>query len=829
MDQKNTNKNNEIKNIESETKKLEEEIEKQKQRLEQEYSKISKETSKLKSDERKLEQEIETQDKEDEKNQFVKFITSLEKNKYFILSIAIIIVLIGIYLRVGMLKYQGLFEPDGFFHYSVLQQIVSNHFIEPINTSLSGFPAPHYIEEPDGLYYVTIILYFFLRFFGISLYSLMRIIPVLFGISDIIGSFFLIRFFSKNNYLSLLGMFFVAVSNGDIARTAALVYRGDGFITIFMIITLILMLKTLESKDKKRYFYAIGTGIISGIGIGIWNGSPFTLLVFILAMIFIIIYSFLIANKDYLFNTILLTFAVLLSHIVQDLLYRLTIIRVTLPFTDWHFYIFFMPLLIFSILAYYLIKSSKLKLITHNFKNRLLFTVIIILVASLVIISIFYNYLAFASTGYGMLSRNSALGVTIEELLPPTYAFIFASFYYQLYLAPFAIILFLGIFIFIKIYNKYYSTSPKLSFKSIDKNYLGDLSVSAFLIILSYFLLTSNLQSTAIRYNSLVSIPIALFSAYAIYLISALVYKLFKKILTSNVNLKYYAFIVYVFILFIFFYNSFNFSHAQAYSSTQADDINPLFLNAMTWLRANTPQNSTVLALWPDGSVVEGWGHRRSLMDSVSGQIASNIYPFAKFVFNQTNNQTYLFSIHRPNYLVVRYFWFYELGGIAQEAKLNISNPAVSSNYSYVMMNSLNITKNSTSINYLFSSNNFDVKFITEPTANGTKFAAYLLQPRIAPQPIKTIIFYNETNKNYSIVNSSVPSLNFSLLIYYSGHNIYGGAIVGPKLLKSNMFKFLILCNYVECPYNGNNVTLNLVYANNDTRIYKINYLNSST
>ncbi len=815
----------EINDIEKETNKIETEMEIQKHTAEDEYNKISKEFLTLKSNEKKLEKKIE-ENKEENNNNFIKFIISLEKNKYFILAIAIIIILIGIYLRIGMLKYTGLFEPDGFFHYSIMQQIIANHFIEPVNTIYSGFPISHYIEEPDGLYYVTIIPYFILRFFNVSLYNLMRIIPVLFGIADIIGCFFLIKFLSKNNYLSLLAMFFVAISNGDIARTAALVYRGDGFITIFMIITLILILKTLQSRNNKKYIFALGAGIISGIGIGVWNGSPFTLLIFILSMFFIIIYSFLISNKNYAYNSILLVFALLISHLIQKLFYYLTIIRVKLPFTDWHFFIFLIPLLIFSIISFYLIKTNKPKFIMKSFNNRLFFIILLIIIAVIILLSVFYNYILFASTGYGMLSRNSPLGITIEELLPPTYAFVFASFYYQLYLAPIAILLFFSILIFIKLYNKFYSKFKKLNFQSIDKNYTGNSL--AFLIILAYFILTSYLQYTAIRYNSLVSIPIALFSAYTIYLISILVFKLFKKIFKSKQNLLYYAFIAYIAVLFLFFFYSFMFSHIQAYSSRQADNINPSFLSAMTWLKNNSPKNATVLALWPDGSVIEGWAHRRSSMDSVSGQIASNIYPFAKFVFNSSNDFQYLSSIHKPNYLVVRYFWFYELGGIAQEAELNISNPNISSQYSYVMMNSLNITKNASAINYLFTSRNFDVKFVTKSSKSGTKFAAYLLQPRIRPQSIRNIIFYNETNKNYSIAtaNTLFPTLNFSLLIYYSGHNIEGGAIIGPKLLKSNMFKFLILCNNFECPFNSNTISLNLVYSSNDTRIYKINYLN---
>ncbi len=384
--------------------------------------------------------------------------------------------------------------------------------------------------------------------------------------------------------------------------------------------------------------------------------------------------------------------------------------------------------------------------------------------------------------------------------------------------------MFIGIFAFVKIHN--YMKYKKLSLTElIDKNY--STTLLGFLGLLAYFTVTGYLQSVAIRFNSLVSIPFAIFSAFAIYIASMFVYKALVRLYKTNQTLKYGLFFAYLAVLFVFLFYFAKFSHLQAYSSQQADDINPAFLSAMSWMQNNTPSNATVLALWPDGSVVEGVAHRRSLMDSVSGQISEPTFKFASFLFNSSNDYNYLYSINRPQYLVVRYFWFYELGGIAQEAYLNLTTNQQRGNYSYIMMTSLNITHNATAIDYLFRSNSFNVSFITEPSQNGTKFSAYVLEPSYPPQPIKNILFYNETSKNYSIATSSANALNYTLLIYYSGHNIDGSALIGPKLMNSNMLKFLILCNYVECPYNSKNVTLSLVYANNDTRIYKINYLNA--
>ena len=84
------------------------------------------------------------------------------------------------------------------------------------------------------------------------MYTVQRNIPMLFGIFDMIGAFFLVKYLAKSNVLGLLALTMVAFSSGDAARTSALVYRGDGFITIFLIVALILILKGLDLESKRK-------------------------------------------------------------------------------------------------------------------------------------------------------------------------------------------------------------------------------------------------------------------------------------------------------------------------------------------------------------------------------------------------------------------------------------------------------------------------------------------------------------------------------------------------------------------------------------------------
>ena len=91
------------------------------------------------------------------------------------LAIAIAILAVTVFLRVPMLRFQGLFEPDGFFYYAVIRQAVQNSFVVSNYLNISGSPLHNFIGEAPGLIYLTVVPYFFLRFVGVSYYTIMRL------------------------------------------------------------------------------------------------------------------------------------------------------------------------------------------------------------------------------------------------------------------------------------------------------------------------------------------------------------------------------------------------------------------------------------------------------------------------------------------------------------------------------------------------------------------------------------------------------------------------------------------------------------------------------
>ena len=150
-------------------------------------------------------------------------LAGITRNRYAFIAIMLAIIVLAVILRSDMLKYSGFFEPDGFFHYSVIRQaITSNHYIVPMYLNLSGFPSHNAITEPTGFYYVTIVPYIFLQYLGISYYNIMRVIPVLFGILDVFGVYVLAKYLTGSRAGGLLASLFIAISSGDIARTAAI-------------------------------------------------------------------------------------------------------------------------------------------------------------------------------------------------------------------------------------------------------------------------------------------------------------------------------------------------------------------------------------------------------------------------------------------------------------------------------------------------------------------------------------------------------------------------------------------------------------------------------
>ena len=776
----------------------------------------------------------------------------------FLLVLCIIV--ITIYLRTTMLQFFGFYEPDGFYHFSVIRAAINNGFVVPAALSISGWPSAQPITESRGLYYTVMVPYAVLQYFGVSYYTIMRMVPVLFALLDMLGAYLLSRYMSKDKMFGILVIAFVGFSMGNAARTSALIFRGDTFVTFFLLAALILFIEMFrQESNNRKVAYAVGAGIALAMCNLVWDGAAFALATFMFSFILIVACAFVLRKEQLLNDSKYLLISLVVWYIVVLIACYLFHFISPTQFIDPSFIPILVAVAIMWGAAYYVTSIIPNMPILRTSAARLLLiavaAVVGILLFMLVEPQIIYN--VFVSNGF--ISAPGSFGTTIQELQPPTYQFLYTSFGINLFTnlpsallmaiptyfgfqnsiwlpvagAVSVILLFIVFlpYFFMQIYDSgmFLSGNARVRF---------DLNIG-MVIVMSFFMVTAYLQMHAIRFNSLISIPLAILSAYTIYWIIAMAMGAAK---TPGVRLAIIC-IVAVFMIG-FFWNLLANDNVYAQTLSQADSINPFFINSLQWLKANSPNNSVVLTLWPDGSVIEGVANRTSVTDSVGSQNGSKADPFAAWILNSSSDPQFLTSSlsGRPDYLLVRYPWLIETQGIYTESLITEN----ASLFGYIPMQQFEEgVPNSTTRQLIFRNNAgypYIVINIEQPPTNSLNSSAPPTQQKIfgyiqvsATQisPFQAIAFYNQGNSNYTYIPQTMyNSTNGELvLVSYSSTsktnfylNITGAYIMGPGLGSSNMIKFLYFCNSNECLWDNNQSTMSLVYQNPDTKIFKITY-----
>ena len=373
-------------------------------------------------------------------------VDSLLGNRYVFIALILAILAVTVIERAGLLKYQGLFEPDGFFYYAVVKQAIANHFVVSNYLNISGFPSHNFIGEAPGLLYLAVVSYWLLHgITGISSIAVIRWLPIVFGMLYALLAYLLAQYLTKSRALGLLSMLFVGLSSGNIARTAGTVFRGDSFITFFIMVALLLMLKCFEEKKHTlKYVWAALSGFALGSGIIIWNGSPFIIVIYMLALAFTIIYGFIKADREMLLSSLLLSLALLLSHIFEIFYIDVGLARPGLQFGGNEFFIFFMPVIVGALATYYIVRNIHRfrQLSTHL--NRTILTAAMALVFIIIIFAGFGNTVKALSQPLApnptgpVNATKQAIVATTQELQPPSYNFIWSSFNVQ-FIVPYMV------------------------------------------------------------------------------------------------------------------------------------------------------------------------------------------------------------------------------------------------------------------------------------------------------------------------------------------------------------------------------------------------------
>ncbi|MDE1823360.1 MAG: hypothetical protein KGH50_03475 [Candidatus Micrarchaeota archaeon] len=745
---------------------------------------------------------------------------------------------IAVFIRIRMLNIYGFFEPDGYYHYSVIRAAVNNGFQIPNVLGISGWPVHGIVGEPHGLYWITLIPYFFLQFFGISYYTIMRLMPVLFGLFNVIGAYYLSRYVSKDKLFGLLVMALVALSLGDSARTSALVYRGDSFITIFVILSLMLAIETLRQKDgRKKLYLAIATGVMLSFCNIVWNGAAFAFATVLFGFILLTVISFIFDKEELLKSSgyLLASFAV--WYLLVNF-YRLALGWVTSieAFTGVDSILLLILVAAGWFSAYYLARRRHSLSSLAGTKARRLAVASMALVVGFSILEIVAPSIVYSIfIGNGFITITN-FGATIEELQAPSPSYFYQSFGVVLATTPMTLLMYLTsylhsvkVFIWLLVMLSF----ALYFFMHIEGDGEGFLSGrpsikpsirAEMVLLMAYLGLTSYLQIHVIRFNSIVAVPIAIFSAYTIYWLIAYAKK------TNRKPVYYASFIPLLAMLALLSYQAVSYtSHLYP-----ADAINNQFIQALQWMKANTPANGVVLTIWPDGSVVEGVANRTSVTDSVGAQRNSIAGPFAAWILGSDPDGQFLTSniTGRPDYLLVRSTWLLETSGIFTEAGINSS---LAQSYGYTVLSQFAEGQNATD-RVIKGTDGQQITTVVDfrNETNGTKSVSSALFFGNQYVPISYFAMYDQSTLNYSIFNLTKPNATASgdmILLLYSdvprpGYflNVTGTMVFGSLIATSNLLSFIYFCNNNQCRWNSSIAGMRLVYQNPDTKIYRINY-----
>jgi hypothetical protein len=184
-------------------------------------------------------------------------------------------------------------------------------------------------------------------------------------------------------------------------------------------------------------------------------------------------------------------------------------------------------------------------------------------------------------------------------------------------------------------------------------------------ILLPLFIVPFCIQLQQVRFNILLAMPMAVFAGYAIGTIAE------KLAALEGKTTAYY-------LVGLLLVSQVVIAAVQVPFYRPVNGINPPYLDAMTWISNNTEKNATFLTLWPDGSLIEGWGNRQSYSDSIMG--LERLVGFNKFLFAEAGNITYLQEI-KPSYLLIRKYWLYENYSIALQAGYQTNQSYANTNF----------------------------------------------------------------------------------------------------------------------------------------------------
>jgi len=570
-----------------------------------------------------------------------------------------VIVLLALVLRLASLQYAGVFyESDVFYYFSILSQ--AHGLALPALSAFDLMPP----AESLGLYAGPLALHLI----GLPMYWAVALAAPLAGTAIVLLTYLFAEEVSEDRRLALLSAFLIAASPAMMTKTMALTFRGDSFVLIPTLLSLILLCRLYKAdrRSRKAYLLAVAAGVSAASAFAVWSGGGFAVAAFMFTILFL---SALALPQSERSSSRLFLMAVAAESSALALL-----VFIASGLTQAHSP-YLIPLMLALVILGAVLGVADAVLPKAHKRSQ---SALIICFTGLLLIALPL------STINTSLLQNGA----ISEMLPPSITYFIAS-YGLLLISPAIAFLF-------------YADAPLALFLAggfavlvadQDKQH----GIGAF-ALLSLLIITMALNISAIRYNMLASVPVAIFAAWTMLLLwdKAKAHGLLQEggpnaptvmlpdgtpqYNTSGMLPKFLIAAVITAYLFMAF--------AYVALWRPANNINDNYTAALSYIRNSTPPNSTILTAWTDGSEVEGFGQRYSYADSVAGGGGSNITD----TWLLSSNSSLSAFVPRPDYIMVRRYYINESIGFCEQyniPKFNCSkavNASSEANFTYLKL-----------------------------------------------------------------------------------------------------------------------------------------------
>ena len=217
-------------------------------------------------------------------------------------------------------------------------------------------------------------------------------------------------------------------------------------------------------------------------------------------------------------------------------------------------------------------------------------------------------------------------------------------------------------------------------------------NIPIYAYVLAFFIVCLSFQIWQMRWSYILALPACIFGALGAYEILIIIKK-GDRIFFYGAVIAVVGIVLVTSILNI------------GLATKTADYQTPAMMQTLAWIRNNTPQNSTFLSLWPDGSLIEGIAYRDAYSDSMAAA-GMGYQEFPDFLYARLGNLSYIEQV-RPDYVWIRKCLLLENSSVKQMGNLSTNTSLNLTNF-LSLEEGTNITATDLKVSLMYIYNNSD-------------------------------------------------------------------------------------------------------------------------